>query len=300
MLIDEQGALEMRRAIYAKGKAAKIDLVRAIDSGRGADAYSDAFIDLLSEVAADVLVNDVEPARYIQAADAEWLVTRLNGGLANRAEYAMLTHVIGQAVSVPPALAAFVVGEIERGIVKGAAGHQAGVVTDADLQSLRTVVYAATEGSSLHVTQDSAEALFRIADALADGAENPGFDDFFAKAIGNYVMGLAFRWTPSASEKKRVDAWLDAPEPGFGAFLGSMLDFSRIGQDVDIDADQNAADARDMMRAEAIDAGEAEWLVSRLTRDGKISSAERRLLRFLKEESPAIAPALAALMEKAA
>ncbi len=302
MTIDEQAALAMRRDIYAKGKAGKTDLARLIDAGRGADAVSQAFTELLSEVAADVLVNDVDPPQYIQHADADWLVSELsrNGGLANRAEYDMLTHVISHAVSVPPSLAAFAVGEIERAIVIGVAGHPAGVVTEADLQALRTVVYAATEGSSLHLTRESAEALFRISDVLADGADNPAFDDFFARAIGNYLMGVAFRWTPSAAEAKHVEAWLNAPPPSFGDFVSSMLDFSKIPPSVDVDAMQNAADDRELRRAAPVDAGEAEWLVARLNRDGQISPAEKRLLRFLKEESPDIDPALAALMEKAA
>lgn len=300
MLIDESDALALRREIYAKDAPSEADLARAIAFGRSADAHADAFVDLICELAADVLVNNVDPPKYIQQADADWLVGRLAGGLASRAEYAMLTHVIARAVSVPPSLAAFALAEIERAVVMGAAGHPAGLVTAADIEALRIVAYAAVEGSALHVTRDAAEALFRIGDALADGAENPAFDDFFAKAIGNYMMGLAFRWMPTAAEKKKMEDWLDAPAPGFGDFVASMLDFSRLDDGVDIDAAQNAADARDMPKAAAIDAGEAEWLVSRLNRDGRISPAEKRLLRFLKEESPAIAPALQALMEKAA
>jgi hypothetical protein len=167
------------------------------------------------------------------------------------------------------------------------------------MEALRTVVFAATEGSSRHVTRDSAEALFRIADALAE-SHKPGFEEFFAKAIGNYLMGVAFRGTLPADASRRADDWLDAPTGGVGGFVSSMLDFGRLREVVNIDAAQNAADAQLMAEAEKIDASEAEWLIARLQRDGKISTAEKRLLAFLKAESPSIAPALAALMEKAA
>jgi hypothetical protein len=302
MLIDDQAALTLRRQIYAVGQATKADLIRLIEMGRSESApQSRAFTDLLCDVALDSLLNEVDPPNYIQPGDADWLVKRLSkdGGLANPAEYQMLIRVIRQAVSVPPALAAFAVAQIERAIIAGAARHPSGVVTQAALDALRIVVYAATEGSSLHVTRDSAEALFRMADALADAA-NPAFEDLFARAIGNYVMGIAFRWTPSAGERKQVDQWLDSPAPSLGEFMSSMLDFSRIGDEEDTDAVQNAADERERARAEKIDAGEAEWLIARLNRDGRISAAEKRLLRFIKEESPSIAPALAALIDKAA
>jgi len=302
MALDEQTALTLRREIYGRGAATKADIARLLNAGRAADAVSQGFVDLLGEVATDVLVNEVEPPKYIQQMDADWLVDLLskNGGLANRAEYDMLTRVIRNAVSVPWGLATFAVAQIERAIIAGAAGHPAGVATQADLDALRTVLYAATEGSSLHVTRDSAEALFRIADALADAGGGPAFDDLFAKAIGNYVMGIAFRWTPSAGERKQVANWLDSPAPSLGEFMSSMLDFSRITDDGDTDALQNASDETELARAEKIDAGEAEWLIARLNRDGRISSAEKRLLRFIKDESPSIAPALAALIDKAA
>lgn len=302
MPIDDQGALTLRRQIYAVGEATKADLLRLIETGRSAGAPpSRAYIDLLCDVALDSLLNEVDPPNYVQQGDADWLVKRLSkdGGLASRAEYVMLIRVIRQAVSVPPALAAFAVAEIERAIVSGAAGHPAGAVAPEDIEALRTVVFAATEGSSLHVTRESAEALFRIADALAD-SHNPAFEDFFAKAIGNYLMGVAFRGTLPAEAARKADDWLDEPTAGVGGFVSAMLDFSRLRDDAaDIDA-ENAADARLMAEAEKIDASEAAWLIARLQRDGKISAAEKRLLAFLKAESPSIAPALAALMEKAA
>lgn len=305
MSLDEQAALSLRREIYADGSALTADLIRLLDLGRAEKAEpSPAFADLLAEVATDVLLRQVDPPNYIRQGDADTLVRRLSqdGGLANRAEYGMLIRVIRNAVSVPPSLAAFAVGEIERAIVSGAAGHATGVVALEDMEALRTVVFAATAGSSLHVTRESAEALFRIADAVG-GASDPRFEEFFAKAIGNYLMGIAFRWTLPADQSRKADDWLDAPPPAFRDFVSSMFDLGRVKalrETLDSDARQNAADAKLMREAEKIDAAEADWLIARLYRDGRISQAEKRLLRFLKEESPSVAPALAALIDKAA
>jgi len=296
MSADDQAAIILRREIYGDGKAAKADLERLVSIGRSSAEISPAFADLMSEVALDVLLNDVDPPKYLQRADAEWLIALLSrdSGLANEAEYETLIRLIRNAVSVPPALAAFAIGEIERAILaRGAIGPN-------DLEALRTVVFAATEGSSLHVTRDSAEALFRIADALAE-ADDPAFGDFFAKAIGNYLMGVAFRWTPSADEARKADDWLDAPTPGFGDFISAMFDFERLrAAEVAPDALHNAAHDTALVQAARIDTAEADWLLLRLHRDGKISEAEKRLLSFLKREATSVAPALAALMEKAA
>ena len=303
MPLDDQTVLTLRRDIYGKERATKADLARLIDMNRTAGVgASRAFVDLLNEVAADVLLNDVDPPKYIQPADADWLMARLSGGLAGGAERDMLTHVIRNAVSVPPVLAAFAVGEIERGIVSASADRAPVGVSHHDIEALRVVVYAATEGSSLHVTRESAEALFRIADATAGAKNDPAFDAFFARAIGNYLMGIAFRWTLPAGESRRADDWLDAPAQGLGQFVKAMFDRDRLGDhDAEtVDAAQNAADAQARAHAEKIDAAEADWLVARLHRDGVISEAEKSLLRFLGDESPTSAPALAALIDKAA
>jgi hypothetical protein len=206
----------------------------------------------------------------------------------------MLIRLIRNAVSVPPALASFAVSEIERAIMT-----RRSIGAD-DLEALRTVVFAAAEGSSLHVNRDSAEALFRIADALAE-TSNDAFDDFFAKAIGNYLMGVAFRWTPTAEEARKAEDWLDEPAPGFGDFLAAMIDFDRIREaDENVMKRRNDADETALGQAAPVDVAEADWLLLRLHRDGKISRAEQRLLNFLKREATIVAPALAALMNKAA
>jgi hypothetical protein len=302
MSIDDQTAMRLRREIYADGAAKKTELLRLVAMERvaGGEA-SRAFVDLLGDVACDVMLNAVDPPKYIQPGDAEWLVSVLSrgGGLANWTEYAALVRVIRDALFVPSSLAAFALAQIERAILAGAAGHAAGVASDADIEALRSVVYATTEDGALHVTRQSAEALFRIADALA-GVSDPAFEEFFAKAIGNYLMGVALRGTPSAAQRRHVERWLDEPAPTLGDFVASMFDFDRLAADAGAPALEGAAPAAETARAEKIDAREAEWLIARLNRDGRISPAEKRLLRFLKAESPSIAPALAALIDKAA
>ncbi len=302
MSIDDKAVMSLRREIYGERAAQRSDLARLVDLGRaeGADA-SPAFAELLCDVARDTMLNDVDPPKYVRKADADWLTAHLSrdGGGTSAAEMKMLIQVIGGAVCVPASLQAFALALIEREIV-GAAMCGAGFVAPEKLEALRLLVYAGVEGGSLHVSRDSAEALFRIADALADGNDQR-FDDFFAKAIGNYLMGVAFRRTPPADAVRAAEDWLDAPNPGFRDFVGSMLAFDRLA-DASPDARdaQDAADAQEMAHAEVIDPAEADWLVDRLNRDARLSSAEKRLLRFLKAESPQIAPALAALMEKAA
>ncbi len=338
--IDAAGAQALRHDIYGKNKVTRDDLARLIDIGRaeGADAAPE-YADLLAEVATDLLAEQVDPPRYISHCDADWLIGLLQGGdgLGNRAEFEMLVGLIRVAVSIPPNLAGFAVAEMEKTIIHGHGGeHAAGVVTHDDVEALRLAVFAATEDSSLHVTRDSAEALFRIAHATEGAANDPGFADFFAKAVGNYLMGIAFHWTPKASEEIQAEKWLDE-KPTLGGFLHSMFGGhddeqtsanhmeSELEQAIDArehategrrhltdlassvsrrdDARayvENQADAREMAEANRIDDAEADWLLAHLTRDGRLSSPETSLLRFLKAESPSISPKLQDILDRQA
>ncbi len=313
--VEPADVLTLRREIYANPTVSRADLTRLLTLGRAAGVAASAqFADLLAEVATDLMVRQVDPPKYINRADADWLIAELGRGdsLSCRAEYKMLAEMLRYAVSAPPALVAFIVRDVEARIVKGhGADHPIGKVTKDDLDVLRTAVFAGAEGSALHVSRDSAEALFRIAQSTAGAANDPGFDDFFAKAVGNYLMGIAFHWTPSADDELRKEKWLEAKPEGVEGFLSAMLRGDRSDDDIDMMASvgeieearirlANEADAREMAMASEIDPTETDWLLAHLTREGALTSAERSLLSFLKAEAPSMPPSLLALIEKQA
>src|SRR5579863_1151946 len=132
-LVAQQGGVDaraLRQSIFEKGTATRVDLAGLVALGPAAGDDPE-FISLIGEVAKAALVLDVDPPGYVSDADADWLTARLGDGLglSCRAEYEVLKAVIGHAVSVPPALVAFGVREVERAILtgrRGVLGGQAG------------------------------------------------------------------------------------------------------------------------------------------------------------------------------
>jgi hypothetical protein len=294
---DAAGVLVLRREIYSKPTITPADLSRLLQAGRDAgDDACNEFDELLAEAATDVLVHRVDPSRYVQRTDADWLIAQLeNGGRPGlRAEYRMLLDVIRYAVSVPVNLVAFTVAEIERSVITKRQ------VSSEDLKVLRIAVYAATEGSSLHATRESPEALLRMAHETVGASNAAGFDDFAAKAVGNYLMGIAFHWTPKVTDEKELEAWLDE-KPTFGSFLKNM--FSPRAHIESLESEtkgENLRDAQVSSAARDIDASEVDWLLAHLTRDGRLTASEVNLLEFLKKESGSLPPRLAAVLERQA
>ena len=318
--LDPAAVLDLRRAIYAKSGVTRDDLTQLLARGReaGPDACPE-YADLLAEAATDLMVRQADPPGYVAQGDADWLTGQLaeGGGLSCRAEFAMLVDVLRYAVSAPPSLGGFAVREVEKAILTGRraatgqADHAPGVVTPADVAALHSLVFAPVEGSSLHVSRELAEALFDIAHATAGAANDPGFDDLFAKAIGNYLMGLSFRWTPAAAEAREHAQWADHASR-FADFFSKMVEqplarrFGGISEatktvdqmDEQTFAAENAADALAIKQASAIAASDADWVIAHLTRVGQLTSAEQKLLGFLAQEASSMPPSLRALVEK--
>ncbi len=314
--LDAARVMQMRREAYSKSEVTCDDLSNLLAAGRAAGAAAPPeYADLLSQVAVDLLVNQVDPPKYINQPSADWFVDQLvAGGLGCAAEYEMLVDVIRDAVRVPANLADFAVSEVEKAIVKGhaaasgASDHAAGVVTADDIAALRAAVFAATTDSSLHVTRASAEALFRIAHATAGAANDPGFEPFFAGAVGNHLMGISHHWTPSAEEEVAEEKAL-AEKPTFGRFLGGLMHQGPADSEAKLSVDEitarqygreNAADEAELAQAAAIDPSETDWLLGQLTRGGRLAPAETALLRFLKQESPELSSSLLAAAGAAA
>ena len=315
--VTPETALQVRRSIYSHEPLtpADMNIVFAVARKAGPNACPE-WTSLFSEALTDYVVHENTPPDYIPERKAQWLMSELtkSGGISTKAEFAMLIDVMTSAFGVPPSLSAFALNEIKTAIVSGkrdafgGADHSACVVTKSDVEALRAVLYAATTGSAGHVTKEEAEVLFQIADATANKAADSAFDDLFARAIGNYLMAISSQM-PSTAEALHREAWLDERESMTG-FFSRML--ARTGLESFLDTLKSPLEAaeerlaerevhEDALRAasEKITDGEAQWVEIHLMRDGKLSSAEVRLLDWLTAEAAVLPPSLRALAAKA-
>ena len=142
-----------------------------------------------------------------------------------------------------------------------------------------------------------------------DGAKSdPGFDDLFARSIGNYLMAIALH-VPSRDEALHREHWLNEREHLTGFFSrifgagqsGSFFDVLKTPLELAEEdmAKLEAKDDKALAESEEITDSEAAWVLKHLTRDGALSSAEIRLLQWLGSETHALPPQLRDLVEKA-
>lgn len=297
-------AAGLRRAIYGKGDANRGDLDVLITKGAAFGDDRD-FADLLAEVALEVLSTQPDPTGYVSDSDAAWLIGRLgSAGLAKSAELAMLKHLLGRSISVPAALTDFAVN-----VAKDAYAQTPKAIDEYDVDTLRALAFAPTAGAPVHISGPTAEALFAIAHATAGLDNDPEFANFFARAIGNYLMGAAFVHTEDAATVRGLEKDMD--EVGSPAAFArhaqerpTLLGFahaieSLLGEEEDEAAEENEVVDHDLDVAAPVDASEGKWVLDHLSR-GALCPAERRLLAFLRDEAPSAPPELTALYDQAA
>jgi hypothetical protein len=314
--VSAAAAADIRRKIYCRGAPlTPADMELVFQTARQAGpAPSPEWIQLFSEAVSDYVVHQNDPPDEIPQAKSDWLAAMLKkgGGITTPSEFAMLIDVMNAARDVPPSLSAFALQEIASAVMSGRRdafgggdGRPAGAVSRADVEALRSVLYAATAGSPSPITREEAEALFALAHATAGKASDPSFDDLFARAVGNYLMAAALGPAAQKDALQR-ELWLEDGEhlAGFFSRLAAGRDSERFlaALNAPLEAAENKFAARFAFNQAATAAkaeSDAAWAIAHLTREGSLSSAEMRLLKWLAAEANALPPALRALAEVA-
>ena len=314
--ITDAQTLELRRYLYADYKvgAEEADWLFEINDacksrGRGWDVF---FIEALS----DYIVHQMQPQGYVNESNVSWLMQRINtdGKLDAVNELELLIAIFEIAKSVPDQLEHYALQQVKTAVLEGTGtlrnGQklEPGIVSEADVQLLRRILYAYASGNSIGITRNEAEILFDINDATAGKANHPSWSVLFAQAIANHLM-MHVGHTPLSRETVlRQEQWLEneGRSEEDTDFISSMVSSLReIYQLATTSPEDRKAARRIRLEAataesETVTDAEAQWLLSRINRDGQLSEAETAALAFIKRESLDIHPALQPLLDKVA
>jgi hypothetical protein len=296
--------LAVRRAVYGGDclvSRAEAEGVYAIERAR--TAYNRDWSDFFVEAMTDFVLNQEQPSGYLTEENAAWL----QGQIMSRkqpsmdGDMAVVANLIERARDVPPSFSAFALRLAKDAAIYGdgadakGAAHVSGRVDAADVAMLQRILWGAGSEGQLAVSREEAEALFAIADATT-GADNvPAFDDLFAKAIGNYLIGATGRGVPDRNTALRFD--------NAGSYKGDMVAVMRqmltsapdfpgalrertLGQYVeDEHAHRNMVRDVEIEVAAILTPAKAEWLNERIARNGVTNGPEKALLAFIEREA---------------
>ncbi len=316
--IKDADVLKLRRSYYDDGRitAEEADILFALNDACPVQdpAWADCFVEAIT----DYIVDQAKPEGYLTADNARWLIERIStdGHIESKTEMELLVSVLDRARWAPQSLVRFALEQVKDAVVNGTGPLRSGkllepgVVSEADVDLLRRILYAFGGDGNIAVTQPEAEILFDI-DAATAGADNhPAWGDLFVKAIANCVMVASGYATPPRQVALERDAWLDRRgDLSLDKMASGMLSTGGFKGLFGIYREQSAEEraiARltqqkiEIVTNEAVTMPEAEWLGRCINRHEPLTPNERALLMFLKAESPSIHPSLQALVDKAA
>ena len=309
--------LAMRQEVFADGLVdrAEADALFAID--RSIKDKASEWPDFFIEAITDYLVMVEVPKGYISEYNAAWVIRAVSsdGVVDAKVELEMLMRCMEKATSMPASLSAFALRQVQKLVVEGvgplAEGRDStpGVVTADDVKLMRRVLYAYSGQGGLGISRPEAEVLFDINDQTAEAQNDPAWTDLFSKAIAFSLMASISHVAESREEALRREEWLadtsvSATDFMASVFSGGLRQFGKkmVANNSIQEAyrQRNEAFEKENATSEKVDAVEAEWLVERIGRDGKLHANEIALIEFLKQESDALHPSLQPLLNKVA
>ena len=156
-VISAADVLHFRREVFRDGivSQAEAEAVFALNdrAGETCPEWTEFFVEALT----DYTVNQAEPRGYVSNANAQWLVNRIShdGVVDTVSELELLVRVLAKSTRCPPALAGYALAQVAYAVVEGegplARGMQLtrGVIGEAEVDLLRTVLYAAGGANGL-------------------------------------------------------------------------------------------------------------------------------------------------------
>jgi hypothetical protein len=312
--IGPKDVLKFRNEIFRDGivNAAEADAIVALNDAVG--EKSAEWREFYVEALADFIVHQAEPRGYVSVANADWLIAAVSrdGKVETVCELEILVKVLDRATSSPDRLVRFVLDQIGRAVLEGegplARGGklEKGAINEAEVELLRRVLYAVGGDGGISISRVEAEFLFELNDRTASDRNHKSWQDLFVKAIANYLMAAATGKPVSRTAALKREEWLDSADESIGATLSGafgmlgqmfsgafMADMSDAHEQIERAwAAKNAETQAAIAEAAVISQVEADWLIERMSRDGRIHDNEKALLAFLKRESPDIHPSL--------
>ena len=329
-VVTDADNLAVRRAVFADGIVSRVEAEAIFAIERARTAHSNAWSELFVEALSDYSLNQEEPVGYLSEDTAAWISAEISKRKApsTDADLELVTNIIEKARQVPLTFSAFALRMAKAEVIYGdgpdARGrmHIHGRVTEADVITLKRILWGAGSEGHLAISRDEAEALVAIADATTGAENDPAFDDLFARAIGNYLIGATGRSVPT-----RADALIARTRGTYTSSLGGALsafqnmmrpsaddvregwDMVRHGRSLTDQVSlateaehhaRNEARQTAMAVAEVMTPDKAGWLLDHVGKNGVMTGPEKSLVRFIAREASALDASLKDVIAKVA
>lgn len=296
--IDDATVLKLRQIIWTNQALDRETLDHLFQINDALAAPSVGFSDLFCEAIVHFALRQSVPHGFITPETADWLDSRFqtDGRLESHAELETLVHLLEKAENAPDSLKQQAMAQIQACILSGvgptrkAGDIRPGRVDAAEVQLLRRLIFASGGDSSVSVSANEAEMLFRIKDATLNAENAPEWTTLFVEGVGNYLMAHNFFRQTSLDEAKSLNTAMDDTQSSIGGFLGRTMgafSLNTLVRPASLLADSKRVWVDDAALAadRAISSNETNWLKQQIAADDKTDDLEKALLAFIADET---------------
>jgi uncharacterized membrane protein YebE (DUF533 family) len=184
-IIDAKEASALRARLFADGKIDREEaeflfrLNDAVSGKTNAPEWRELFVQALTQ---HVLANDIS-REVLDEAEWAWLKDKIDhDGNVDACERDLLVSIVAKAKSAPEAFQDYVLATLKASILED------GVIDEAEVGMIRTVIYGAGSGGGAAIDRKEADFLFELNDAVTDKSNHPSWQDLFIEAIGKHVL----------------------------------------------------------------------------------------------------------------
>ena len=291
--ISPEEILILRRAGWQDGKidADEAEAIFAVNARirDSSPAWTDFFVEALGEY----IVNGAEPLGYVDEANADWLMARIDhdGTLESMTELELLVKLFERARSVPERLRTYAIAQIEKAVLHGEGPTRhgealaAGTISDTETNLLRRLIFAPASDRPAGVSRAEADLLFRLKDAVLASHAGPDWKRLFIQGVGNYLMAYTSYEPLTRERAAELEEFLNRPSDGIGRFFARMARFDLQSGFTGVFGRRPARDhAAEESASRQVDGDERTWLDARIDSDQGVDEYEQALMDFLAEE----------------
>lgn len=302
-VIDSAEFSQLRRKIFEDGRVSiqEADMIFRLDME--AEVLPEGWADFFVGALTDFLIRQTLPTGYVDTIHSAWLIERIeyDNKLNEDTEMQLLLNVLRLAVDVPRELEVYALDKVrDKILARGLEGNLS--VQAEDVALMKRVLYASAGSGGFSICREEAQFLFQL-DEICQNCENaPEWEKLFVGAIANHVMTMGAPKMVDRETMKEIQEreFQEKPLKLDWSLSGIRKSFLAWESDYNNKEQSFFLDEAGMKEAEAITAVEADWLVEHINRDGALSSNERALLKFIKEECTDVHEILAPLLSRAA
>lgn len=184
-IIDAKEVEVMRKELYEDGVVDReeADFLFALnDATSGAHndpGWQAFFVEALSD---HVLEDEVSPG-VIDEDEAAYLRSRIEAdGVVDDNELALLVNIAATGEGAPESFHAFLLSSLK------AAALEDGIIDEAEVETIRKVIYGAGGAGGEAVDRMEADFLFDLNDATSSQPNHPSWKELFVEAISSHVL----------------------------------------------------------------------------------------------------------------